>query len=180
MLAKYTKKRDSDKKKANLKTLGRNEVTADNRDGKTTYLTAEALGQSSGRHRLILLSYTAQFCGERKEAWISSQGKGFAGPYHAKQWYQGRKRQTEMQCDRNAYVAGDDHHAVGPPCMRGVRQMIVEGDMEHPLTSRPVLDEMAFVTSQFLDPVRDKFRLHDFSHIGEKLMEMRRQPSGAL
>jgi hypothetical protein len=64
--------------------------------------------------------------------------------------------------------------------MRGVRQIIVEEDMDHPLIGRPVLDEMGFVESQHLDSVRDKFHLHDFSHIVEKLLEMGKQPLGAL
>jgi hypothetical protein len=57
----------------------------------------------------------------------------------------------------------------GPLCMRGVRQIIVEEDMDHPLVKRPILDEMGFVASQHLDSVRDKFYLHDFSHIDEEL-----------
>jgi hypothetical protein len=61
-----------------------------------------------------------------------------------------------------------------------VRQIIVEEDMDHPLIGRPVLDEMDFVESQHLDSVRDKFHMHDFSHIGEKLLEMGTQPLGAL
>jgi hypothetical protein len=68
----------------------------------------------------------------------------------------------------------------GPLCMRGVRQIIVEEGMEHPLIGRPVLDEMYFVASQHLDSVRDKFHLHDFSHIGKELLDMSKQPSGAL
>jgi hypothetical protein len=58
----------------------------------------------------------------------------------------------------------------GRLCMRRVRQIIVEQDMDHPLIGKPVLDEMGFVSSQHLDSVRDKFRLHDFSHIGEELL----------
>jgi hypothetical protein len=54
----------------------------------------------------------------------------------------------------------------GPLRMRGVRQIIVEEDMDHPLIGRPVLDEMGFVASQHLDSVRDRLHLHDFSHIG--------------
>jgi hypothetical protein len=68
----------------------------------------------------------------------------------------------------------------GPLCMRGVRQIIVEEDMDHSLIGRPVLDEMGFMASQHLDSVRDKFHLHDFSHIGEELLEMGKQPLGAL
>jgi hypothetical protein len=64
--------------------------------------------------------------------------------------------------------------------MRGVRQIIVEEDMDHPLIGRPVLDKMGFVASQDVDSVRDKFHLHDFSHIGEELLEMGKKPLGAL
>jgi hypothetical protein len=61
-----------------------------------------------------------------------------------------------------------------------VRQIIVEEDMDHPLIGRPVLDELGFVASQHLDSVRDKYHLHNFSHIGEELLEMGKQPLGAL
>jgi hypothetical protein len=64
--------------------------------------------------------------------------------------------------------------------MRGVRQIIVEEDMDHPLIGRPVLDEMGFVASQHLDSVRDKLHLQDFSHIEEELLEMGKQLWGAL
>jgi hypothetical protein len=67
-----------------------------------------------------------------------------------------------------------------PLCMRGVRQIIVEDDMDHPLIGRPVLDEKGFVASQNLDSVRDKFHLHDISQIDEELLEMGKQPLGAL
>jgi hypothetical protein len=67
-----------------------------------------------------------------------------------------------------------------PLCMRGVRQIIVEEDMDHPLIGRPVLDEMGFVASQHLDSVRDKFHLHDFSHIVKELLQMGKQRMGAL
>jgi hypothetical protein len=36
------------------------------------------------------------------------------------------------------------------------------------------------VASQHLDSIRDKFHLHDFSHNGEELLKMEKQPSGAL
>jgi hypothetical protein len=64
--------------------------------------------------------------------------------------------------------------------MREVRQTIVEEDTDHPLIGSPVLDEMGFVVGQHLDSVRDKFNLHDFSHIGEELLETGKQPLGAL
>jgi hypothetical protein len=68
----------------------------------------------------------------------------------------------------------------GPLCMRGVRQIIVEEDMDHALIGRTVLNEMGFVANQHLDSVRDKFHLHDFSHIGDELLEMGKQPLDAL
>jgi hypothetical protein len=52
--------------------------------------------------------------------------------------------------------------------------------MDHPLIGRPVLDEMGFVASHHLDSVRDKFHQHDFSHIREELLDMGKQPFGAL
>jgi hypothetical protein len=70
--------------------------------------------------------------------------------------------------------------SLGPLCMRGVRQIIVEEDVGHPLIGRPVLDEMGFEASQHLDSVRDEFHLHDFRHIGEELLEMSKKPLGAL
>jgi hypothetical protein len=39
---------------------------------------------------------------------------------------------------------------------------------------------MGFVASQNLDSVREKFHLYDFSHIGEELSDMGKQPLGAL
>jgi hypothetical protein len=69
---------------------------------------------------------------------------------------------------------------LGPLCMRGVRQIIVEEDKEQTLIGRPVLDEMGFVSSQHLDSVREKFHLHDFSHIAEELFDISKQPLGAL
>jgi hypothetical protein len=67
-----------------------------------------------------------------------------------------------------------------PLLIRGVRQIIVEEDMDHPFIGKPVLDVMGFVASQHLNSARDKFHLHDFSHIGKELLEMRKQPLGAL
>jgi hypothetical protein len=68
----------------------------------------------------------------------------------------------------------------GPQCMCGVRQIIVEVDMDHPLIGRPILDEMGFVATIHLDSVRDKFHLHNFSHIDEELLNLDKQPLGAL
>jgi hypothetical protein len=67
-----------------------------------------------------------------------------------------------------------------PLCMHGVRQTIVEEEIDHPLIGRPVLDEMGFVISQHLESVRNKFQQQDFSHIGDKKLNMSKQPLGAL
>jgi hypothetical protein len=67
-----------------------------------------------------------------------------------------------------------------PLCMLGVRNIIVEENMDHLLIGRPVLDEIGFMVSQHLDSVRDKLHLHEFIHIGKEIMEMGKQPSGAL
>jgi hypothetical protein len=85
-----------------------------------------------------------------------------------------------VQRKRDFHASGDYHYAVGPLCMRGVRQIIVEEDMKHPLIGRPVLDEMGFVASQYLDSVRDKFHLQDFCHIDEELLDLGKHPLGAL
>jgi hypothetical protein len=110
---------------------------------------------------------------------LPSQGRSVAGAHHAEHGYHERKRQAELQCDGEAQVSGDDHHAVGA-CMCEVQQIIVEEGMDHPLIGRPVSDEMGFVASQHLGSVRDKFHLHDFSHIGEELLDMKKQPLSAL
>jgi hypothetical protein len=68
----------------------------------------------------------------------------------------------------------------GPLCMRGVRQIIVKEDMYDQLIGRPVFNEMGFMASEHLDSVRDKLHLHDFSHFGEELLNMGKQPLGAL
>jgi hypothetical protein len=43
MLPEYKKKRDADRKKENLKTLGSNGATLENSDGQTACLTSENL-----------------------------------------------------------------------------------------------------------------------------------------
>jgi hypothetical protein len=52
--------------------------------------------------------------------------------------------------------------------------------MDHPLIGRSVLDKLGFVASQHLDSVRDKIRLHEFSHFGEERLDMGKQPLGAM
>jgi hypothetical protein len=52
--------------------------------------------------------------------------------------------------------------------------------MDHPLIGRPVIDGIKFVARQHIDFIQDIFQLRDFSHIGEELLEIFKQPSGAL
>jgi hypothetical protein len=76
-----------------------------------------------------------------------SMAIGVTGAHHAEHAYPGRKRQAEVQCDGDAHVAVTITTPSGQFCMRGVRQIIVEEEMDHPLIGRPVLDEMGFVAS---------------------------------
>jgi hypothetical protein len=62
----------------------------------------------------------------------------------------------------------------GPLCICGVRQIIVKEEIDHPWIGRTVLDEISLVASQHLYSIRDKFQLHDFSHIGEELLDISR------
>jgi hypothetical protein len=64
--------------------------------------------------------------------------------------------------------------------MPGVRQILVEEDMYHPLIGSPVLDEIGFVASQHLDSMRDKFHLHAFSYIGDEIFNIAKKSLGAL
>jgi hypothetical protein len=82
------------------------------------------------------------------------------------------------EIDKQKCSASEIHMSVvtitmtSPLCMRGVRLIIIEEDLDYPLIGRPVLDEMSFVASQHLDSVLEKFHLHDFSHIGEELLNI--------
>jgi hypothetical protein len=145
LLSEYKKKIDADKKRANFKKLGNNRATADDRDGQTAYLTAENL--------MVKVTVLADTCSEC-----------FAIPRSAVE--DARKRgialKVEVLPERimlNIAIRGESDNqkcspkemlmsAVtittpsGPLCMRGVRQIIVEEVMDHPLIGRPVLDEM--------------------------------------
>jgi hypothetical protein len=183
LLSEYKKKRDSDKNKVNFKTLGNNRETADNRDRQIAYLTAENLGVKV----TVLADTGSDYYAIPRSAVKDARKRGFPlkvamlpEPIMLSMTIRGRKRYEEVQCKRDAHVSGDNNYAVGPLCMRGVRQIIFEEDMDHPLIGRPVLDVIGFVASQHLDSVWDKFHLQHFSHIGEKLLDMGKQPLGAL
>jgi hypothetical protein len=183
LLSEYKKKRDSDKKRENFDTLGKNGATSDNRDGQTAYLTAENLGV----HVTVLADTGSDYSAIPRSAVEDARKRGFPlkvevlpEPIMMNMDIKGERDKQTCSATEMLMSAVTITTPSGPLCMRGVRQIIVEEDMDHPLIGRPVLDEMGVVASQYLDSVRDKFHLHDFSHIGEELLDMGKQPLGAL
>jgi hypothetical protein len=183
LLSEYKKKRDADKKKANFKTLGNNRATTENRDGQAAYLTAENLGV-----KVKVLVDTGSDCSAIPRSAVEDERKrGFPlkvealpEPIMLNMASRGESDRQTCSATEMLMSAVTITTSSVPLCMRGVRQIIVEEDMDHPLVGRPVLDEMGFVASQHLESVQDKFHLHDFSHIGEELLDMGKQPLGAL
>jgi hypothetical protein len=183
LLSEYKKKKDADKKKANFKILGNNRAMSDNRDGQTAYLTAENLGVKV----TVLADNGSDFSAIPRSAVEDARKRGFPlqveelpEPIMLNMDIRGESDKQTCSATEMLMSAVTITTPSGPLCMRVVRQIIVEEDMDHPLIGRPVLNEMGFVASQHLDSVRNKFRLHDFSHIGEELLEMGKQPLGAL
>jgi hypothetical protein len=182
-LSEYKKKRDADKKKANFKTLGNNGATTENKDGQTAYLTAENLG-----FKVTVLADTgSDYSAIPRSAVKNARKRGFplkveVLPEPIMLNMAIRVEGDKQKCSAQEMLTSAVKITTpsGPLCMRGVRQIFVEEDMDHPLIGRPVLDEMDSVASQHLDSVRDKFHLHDFSHIGEEPLELGKQPLGAL
>jgi hypothetical protein len=168
-------KRDADKKKANFKTLGNNEATSENRGGQTEYLTAENLGV-----KVTELADTGFDCSAILRSTVEdARMRGFPlkvdvlpEPTMLNMAIGAESDKQTCSATKMLMSAVTITTASGPLCMRGVREIIVEEDMDHPLIGRPVLDEMVFVASQHLDSVWEKFHLHDFSHIGKKLLDM--------
>jgi hypothetical protein len=183
LLSEYKKTRDADKKKANFKTLGNNAATSENRDGQTAYLTAENLEVKV----TVLADTGSDFSAIPRSAVEDARKRGFPlkvevlpEPITLNMAIRGESDKQTCSATEMLMLAVTITTPSGPLCMRGVRKIIVEEDMDHPLIGRPVLDEMGFVASQDLDSIRDKFHLHDFSHIGEELLEMSKKPLGAL
>jgi hypothetical protein len=182
-LSEYKNKRDADKKKAILKTLGNNEATADNRDGKTAFLTVENLGV-----KVTVLADTGSDCSaiplsaveDARKRGFSLKVQVLPEPIMLNMAIRGKIVKQKCSTTEILMSAVTITTPSGPLCMGGVRQIIVEEDMDHPLIGRPVLNEMGFVTSQHLDSVRDKFHLHDFSHIGKEILNINKQTLGAL
>jgi hypothetical protein len=168
LLCEYKKKKDADKKKANFKTLGNNGATTEDRDGKTSYLTAENLGVKI----TVLADTGSDFSAIPRSAVQDARKRGF--PLKAEVLPEPimlnmaiRGESDKQKCSAIEMLMSEVTITTpsGPLCMRGARKIIVEEDMDHPLIGRPVLDEMGFVASQHLDSVRDKFHLHDLRHM---------------
>jgi hypothetical protein len=182
-LSENKKKRDADKKKANFKTLGNNGATSETRDGQTAYLTAENLGVKV----TIVADTGSDFSAIPRSAVEDARKRGFPlkvevlpRPIMLNMAIRGERDKQMCSATEMLMSAVTITTPSMPLCMREVRQIIVEEDMDHPLIGRPVLDEMGFVASQHLDSVRDKFHLHDSSHIGEEVLDMIKQPLGSL
>jgi hypothetical protein len=151
----------------------------DNRDGQTTCLTAENLGV-----KVTVLADTGfEYCAIPRSAVEDARKRGFPlkvevlpEPIMLNMAIRGESDRQKCSAKEMLMSAVNITTPSGPLCMHGVRQIIVEEDMDHPLIGRPVLDEMGLVESQHLNSVRDKLHLHDFSHIREVLLEMGKQP----
>jgi hypothetical protein len=183
LLSEYKKKRDDDRKEANFKTLGNNRATSENRDGQTEYLTAENIGVKV----TVLVDTGSDYSAIPRSAVEDARKRGFPlkvevlpEPIMLNMTIRGEGDKKTCSATEMLMSAVIIKTPSGPLCMRGVRQIIFEEDMDHPLIGRPVIDEIGFVESQHLDSVRDKFHLHDFIHIGEELLDMSKQPLGAL
>jgi hypothetical protein len=183
LFSEYKKKRDADKKKANFKTLRNNRATSVNRDGQTAYLPAENLGVKV----TVFPDTGSDYSAIPRSAVDDAKKRGFPlkvevllEPIMLNMSIRGEGDKQTCSATEILMSAVTVTTPSGPLCMRGVRQIIVEEDMDHPLIGRPVLDEMGFLASQHLNSVRDKFHLHDFSHIGEEILETGKQPLGAM
>jgi hypothetical protein len=107
MLAEY-------KKKASLKTLGSTErwrSTEMDRPRTSRRRNSESRSQCYPTQALTT-QHISQCCAGRKEAWLPSQGGGAAGANHAEHGYQGRKRQTQVQCSGDMFCRQDQRFAI--------------------------------------------------------------------
>jgi hypothetical protein len=163
--------------------LGNSKATDDNRGGQAAYLTAENIGVKV----TVLADTGSDYPAISRSAVEDAKKRGFPlkvevlpEPIMLNTAIRGESDKQKCSAQEMLMSAVTITTPSEPLCMRGVRQIIAEEYVDHPLIGRPVLDEMAFVASQHLDSVRDKFHLHDFSHIGEELLEMGKQPLGVL
>jgi hypothetical protein len=154
LLSKYKKKRDADKKKANFKTLGKNGTTTDKRDDQTAYLTAEDLGVKV----TVLVDTAFDYSAIPSSAVEDKRKRGFPRnvevlpePIMLNMAIRGESDKQKCRTTEMLMSAVTITTPLGPLCMHGLRQIIVEEDMDHPLIGRPALDEKSFVESHHLD-----------------------------
>jgi hypothetical protein len=157
-LSEYKKKREADKKKAKFKTLGNNGAAADNRDGQTAYLTAENLGVTV----TVLAGTGSDYSAIPRIAVEDARKRGFPlkvevlpEPIMLNMAIRGESDKQKCRATEMLMSAVTITTPSGPLCMRGVRQINVEEDMDNPLIGKPVLEEMGFVASQHLDFLTD-------------------------
>jgi hypothetical protein len=150
LLSEYKKKKNVDQKKANFKTLGNNRATDDNRDGQTAYRTAKNTGVKVTALADTGLDYSAMPCSAVEDA----RKRGFPlkvevlpEPIILNMAIRGKSDKHKCSAKKVLKSAVKNTTPSGLLCMRGVRQIIVEEDMDHPLIGRPVLDETRFVAS---------------------------------
>jgi hypothetical protein len=133
--------------------LGNNRATSENRDGQTAYLTAENLGV-----KITILAdtgsdYSAIPCSaveDARKSCFSLKVEVLPDPIMLNMAIRGENDKQTGSATEMLMSAVTITTPSGTLCMRGVRQIIVEEDMDHPLIGRPVLEEMSFVASQHL------------------------------
>jgi hypothetical protein len=136
LLSEFKTKRDADKKKANFKTLGNNGATAENRDGQTAYLTAENLGVKV----TVFEDTGSDFSAIPRSAVEDARKRGFplkvevlSEPIMLNMAIRGESDKQTCSATQMLMSAVTITTPSGPLCMREVRQIIVEEDMDHPL-----------------------------------------------
>jgi hypothetical protein len=166
LLSEYEKRKNSDKKKVNFKTLSNNGATSEIRDGQTAYLTAENLGVKVTVLADTGSDYSAtprSAAEDARKCGIPLKVEVLPEPIMLNMAVRGKSDKQKCSAKEMLMSAVTITTPSGPLCMRGVRQIIVEEDMDHPLIGRPVLDEMGFVASRHLNSVRDKSHLHELA-----------------
>jgi hypothetical protein len=92
----------------------------------------------------------------------------------------GKSDQQECSETEMLMLTGTIAIPPGPLCMRGVRQITVEEEMDHSRIGRPFLNKIGIVAVQHLDSVRNESHLHDYSQSSEELLDMDKGLCGAL
>jgi hypothetical protein len=114
--------------------LGNNGATADNRDGQTAYLTGENLGV-----KVTALEDTDSDCSAiTRSAVVDARKRGFPlrvkvlpGPIVLNMDIRGESDKQKCSAKDKLMSAVTIKTPSRPLCMRGVRQIIVEEDMDH-------------------------------------------------